>query len=514
MVTRQAEREVAARELVERAEARRVAALASLEARDRASLGQFFTPERAAGLLASMAELPARGTLRLLDPGAGTGALSAAVVARVLREAPKLALELVVVEVDPNMTRHLEEGLDDIRGTCAAHGVAFSADLLVGDFIDLCTNPFDPPPALDQGFDLVPMNPPYKKLHASDPARRVMSARGVDCPNIYAAFMALALELLKPGGQLVSITPRSFANGSYFDAFRRHMLERMAIKRLHVFDSRSTVFGDTGVLQENVILAGVRHGTRDEVSLSVSVGHNDEPETRVVPHDEVVRPDDPHRFVRILSRDSDTEIAVRMAAQPCTLTQLGLAVSTGRVVDFRSRPCLVAAETDGSVPLVYPGNLRGGEVDWPRGLRKAQGFAPRTPQDKKLLLPTGNYVLVKRFSAKEERRRIVAGVWLGSQSPKLVAFENHINYFHENNAGFDESLAVGLSYWLNSSLVDAYFRTFSGHTQVNATDLRSLRYPSRATLMAIGTGRTSLLPPQKEIDELVADALAATAAAA
>jgi len=34
--------------------------------------------------------------------------------------------------------------------------------------------------------------------------------------------------------------------------------------------------------------------------------------------------------------------------------------------------------------------------------------------------------------------------------------------------------------------VDDYFRRFSGHTQVNATDLRLLRYPGRRDLEELG----------------------------
>lgn len=62
---------------------------------------------------------------------------------------------------------------------------------------------------------------------------------------------------------------------------------------------------------------------------------------------------------------------------------------------------------------------------------------------------------------------------------------------------------MGLSYWLNSSIVDNFFRTFSGHTQVNATDLRTLRFPSLSALRALGQGREMLLPKQDEIDQLI-----------
>ena len=47
-------------------------------------------------------------------------------------------------------------------------------------------------------------------------------------------------------------------------------------------------------------------------------------------------------------------------------------------------------------------------------------------------------------------------------------------------------LALGLVLYLNGSAVDQYFRRFSGHTQVNATVLRQMRYPSRKSLIALG----------------------------
>ena len=49
------------------------------------------------------------------------------------------------------------------------------------------------------------------------------------------------------------------------------------------------------------------------------------------------------------------------------------------------------------------------------------------------------------------------------------------------------SLAKGLAAFLNSTLVDSYFRQFNGHTQVNATDLRLLKYPSLKTLIKLGS---------------------------
>ena len=64
-------------------------------------------------------------------------------------------------------------------------------------------------------------------------------------------------------------------------------------------------------------------------------------------------------------------------------------------------------------------------------------------------------------------------------------------------------LARGLVAYLNSTFVDAYFRQFNGHTQVNATDLRNLKYPTRAQLEAFGSRIRYGFLPQAELDESV-----------
>lgn len=486
------------RELLIQAEQNRSAALANLDQKRQNALGQFFTPARAASLIASMPRIPEEGHLRVLDPGAGSGMLTAALVQRVLTESPQLNLHIVAVECDSAVVPFLKSTL----GACRAVGEGrITTELIVADYIDSATG-LDPDPRLS-GFDLVIQNPPYAKLASSSPARAAVRRTGVDAPNLYAAFLALATASLKSGGQLVAITPRSFCNGPYFGEFRSYLLDDVALDRVHVFESRSTVFADTGVLQENVIVACTRSGTRDQVMLSISTGHNDDAANRHVTYAEVVHPDDPNRFIRITANDGDTAIAEQMMELPTTLRSLGITVSTGRVVDFRSKESLLLQEAPAAAPLIYPGNLRDGRVSWPREIRKPQWFRPATTKDEKLLLPEGWYCVVKRFSSKEERRRIVAAVWSPEQNPGPVAFENHVNVFHIANEGLDRETTYGLSLWLNSSLVDKFFRTFSGHTQVNATDLRTLRFPDRESLRQLGSLAPEHLPEQSGIDDLV-----------
>jgi adenine-specific DNA-methyltransferase len=126
-------------------------------------------------------------------------------------------------------------------------------------------------------------------------------------------------------------------------------------------------------------------------------------------------------------------------------------------------------------------------VAWPKKNCKKPNAIMIHDKTHELLVPSGIYVLVKRFSSKEERRRIVACIYDPAQIPaERVAFENHLNYFHVRGNGLPMFLARGLAAFLNSTMIDSYFRQFSGHTQVNATDLRKLNYPTRDALENLG----------------------------
>lgn len=488
--------------LIQAAEELRVSLTDSLDAK----LGQHFTPRQAAELIASMPNLDMlTGKIRVLDPGAGSGSLTAALVQRLLDESNITALELVAVEFDPSLEKPLAMTLSNCQQAAEAAGVSCTVQQVEGDFIQLAAGL----EGHDFGlFDLVILNPPYGKLATKSDHRRLMQGQGVETGNLYAAFVALGVQLLAANGQLVAITPRSWANGTYFTQFRGWLFDRVSIDRIHVFDSRGTVFSDTKVLQETIVFAVSLGTQKPEVVISTSVAHLDEPKVRNVRSVEVIAPNDDQKFMRIPG-DKGGEIERLMAALPCSLKDLGIKVSTGKVVDFRSRNNLNDSPAAEDAPLIYPVNFSQGRIIWPVLGKKAQGFAILDEADRKLLLPPGDYVLIKRFSAKEERRRIVAAVW--EDDGNSPAFENHLNVFNADGKGLDRALAQGLCWWLNSTFVDDWFRTFSGHTQVNAGDLKALRLPSAEQLRSLGTQG---IPAQDKIDQTVSKLVNGAMAAA
>lgn len=471
-------------------------------------LGQFLTATPVAEFMASMfAPLPK--TVRLLDAGAGAGSLTAAFVSRCCENRSGVcAIEATLYELDGEILDALAETMRECERRCADAGIRFTFTIHFADFIQEMSSclagdlfGFLPP-----AFDTAIVNPPYRKISTDSAERRALRSITVETSNLYTGFIALIQRLLVPGGQIVGITPRSFCNGPYFRPFREDFLSQLELRRLHVFESRQAAFRDDSVLQENIIFHAVKGRNQpNQIVISSSSGeHGDDITETVFPFAEIVQPHDAEKFIHIPSTASHATAKEAMDGLRSSLASLGVTVSTGRVVDFRLKDALRKEPERGTVPLLYPCHFNGGTVHWPKLEARKPNAILDNEETRQWLVPSGVYLLTKRFTSKEERRRVVACLFDPDEvQTAWVGFENHLNYFHASGHGLDRSLAVGLYVFLNSTVVDQYFRRFSGHTQVNATDLRTLAYPDRNTLQAMGREMKALDPSQDEIDQLV-----------
>jgi adenine-specific DNA-methyltransferase len=461
---------------------------------ERKKKGQFFTPPEVCAFMAGLFSAKTPGTFRLLDPGAGVGSLTAAVCDRFLNLRSLRRLEIHLFENDPEVLPFLRQTITHCVEVLNEHGLLTTYEIHAKDFIlDAAATIFSPPSLFSDSaewgeFDGVIMNPPYFKINKASPYSRVMENIVHGQPNMYAFFLAAAAQMLRPGGELVAITPRSFCNGLYFRGFRRWFFEKMALDRIHLFESRTETFRD--VLQESIVTAAHRLG-KPSLNVTVSSSYGLDIHTAksaALPTSTVIDDSCGHANVRIAASVEDQAIAEVIESWPHRFPDLGLRISTGPVVMFRAREFLLSQISGKSTaPLLTVFNVKPFRTEWPLIHKKHPTALKVCPDSYGLLLRTQNYLLLRRFSAKEERRRLTACCLIGSEVPHpFVALENHLNYIYHAKRELTLDEVYGLSALFNSALLDRYFRMISGNTQVNATEIRSMKFPALEVVSLIG----------------------------
>lgn len=478
-------------------DARRESIAAMISPEHKSEFGQFMTPSRIAAFMAAMFSNIEGKDIRLLDAGAGIGSLTAAFVDRAAKTPPR-SISSIAWELDPLMREHLTETLE----VCGEIFTGLSAEIVNDDFILSASDGVRYGTA--RKFTHIILNPPYKKLKTDSGHRRALRKVGVETSNLYTAFVALSLHLLEDGGELVAITPRSFCNGTYFKPFRHMLLSHAAIRRVHVFKLRNHAFKGDDVLQENIIFHVVKGVEQDDIVLSTSsdASFSDLTERRLL-FSQIVTAGDDERIIYLPTDDESEGFDALMRKYSHSLEDIGIGVSTGPVVDFRLKDHLRQDLEDDCVPLIYSLHFVEGYVSHPKPCKKANAIA-KNIKTSRWLMPAGHYVLVRRLSSKEERRRIVPALFDPGRVPcNWVGFENHLNVLHEQGRGMQPLLARGLAVYLGSTFADRWFRRFNGHTQVNAGDLKAIRYPDRKTLSTWGKQVCHRFPAQEEIDAMV-----------
>ena len=481
--------------------------------------GLYLTPVLAADFMADRIQA-GRAKLRVLDPAAGAGILCcAAVEALVSRDLNPATIELVTYEVDENLIDPLRTVLDYLTEWCrTGYGVTLTVRIEATDFVMAHAEALRlfggliPHQSEEQDFDVVISNPPYFKISKADPRAVAASTVVHGQPNIYALFMAVSAALLRKHGEFIFITPRSFASGPYFRQFRTIFFDMIQPTEVHVFGSRRDAFSRDEVLQENIIFSGIRQdhwhrtGTTVPLTISSSRGVRDigKPDHREIPMDAALAFSSVDKVFRLPLCDEDDDVLAMVDSWPWTLHTLGFNISTGPVVPFRATEliCKEGKVPATHVPLLWMNHVRAMEVTWPLDRHKPE-YIKRT-STQALLVSNKNYVLIRRFSAKEEARRLMAAPYIaGNYFIPEVGLENHLNYIHRPGGTLSEDEAWGLAALYNSRLLDTYFRAVNGNTQVSATELRTIPLPAGETIIALGRRVKRLSDPMECLDALV-----------
>jgi adenine-specific DNA-methyltransferase len=457
----------------------------SLESRK--ILGQFFTGFVVSDYMASLVVKPKSKTIRILDAGAGTGILAASTALYCLSMGCK-SVHAVLYELDSEAVSSLKQTLNIVQCLfCEQLGI-FTYEICCEDFVIARPDKVN----TVQPFDISVINPPYFKYSAKDsPYARAVADLYHGDPNIYASFMAVVMACMKAGGQMVTITPRSFTNGLYFKGFREYLLTESALSLIHIFKHRDKVFNNDNstVLQENIICYFVKGSSADTITVrssdcDASINNAEE---KHYPVHLIVDLSNDQRLIRIPESSSAASILKHAETLKTTFEGAGYFISTGRVVEHRARQYITEdTSTKNTVPLYRPHNVTPLTATWIGNHKKDVAFKLNEDHDKHTM-KNGTYVLLKRFSSKDEKRRLVASVHLANMHDcELIGFGNKTNYIGVLGGELSNIEAYGLATIFNSSFMDNYFRCISGNTQVNATEIRVMKFPSRDQVKEIG----------------------------
>jgi adenine-specific DNA-methyltransferase len=423
------------------------------------------------------------GQHRILDPASGGAAFLVPLAARIAAQGRRRGSRAKTI---------LQSINDTLHGVEIDAGLAKLSQALLTDLFDaeIETSGVELDGLVDRAntlglehpeslYDAIIGNPPYGRiLQPSDALRKryrpVISDGYV---NLYALFVELALQWVRPGGIICLIIPMSFVGGPYFAALRKRILEKASVLRLDLIDKRSDVFLD--VLYDLCVIV---------------LRRNDGQVRPVVAKTSLLLIDEPNRYLGTLelpARPSGHVWALpdngKGAAlfQPglTTLQDYGYQAKTGYFVWNREqhRYRIGRKPRPTEVPLFWAHNVRANEKCHPQdGDEGDIGFA-KIPNSSSAIIHT-DAIILQRTSNRRQKRRLIGAMvrQAGVIGGRGFVTENHTIVIVPDPAKRQQLPLRTVCRLLNTKAVDDRFRRMSGSVSVSTKALRDLPLPAAA----------------------------------
>ena len=333
--------------------------------KDKKHKGQFFTPLAISQFMGRLATPSEKDSVSVLDPGCGLAILSCALIEHLVEDSKLETIALTLYETDKNVVPLTGIVLSYLQEWCKKQGIRMNYQLNESDFVlDKCEY-LDSDDSIfgamnvGERFDYIISNPPYFKLAKDDVHTRSCASIVDGQTNIYALFMAICTKLLENDGQMIFITPRSFASGRYFQSFRDFLFRHVHIDLIHLFNTRKDTFSKDEVLQELVIMRMHPAGEVKNIIVSFSQGIRDldQPHQKEYPATDIVDVDSVEKVVYLPVDSRDEAILSMFRSWDGNMEKYGVKISTGPVVAFRAHDFIVSEPGKDTVPLYWLHNV-------------------------------------------------------------------------------------------------------------------------------------------------------------
>lgn len=346
-----------------------------LKRSDRASrkkFGQFFTDPNLADHMAALYS-GANQSILVIDPGSGTGVLTAAFLKR---WGQKISVKVIAYETDPVVLPYLKQAMESLQ----VKYPSFTYEVREENYVLAQDTP---------KADFIICNPPYIKIGRKT-EERARIAPFCSVTNLYAAFMAKSICDLKTGGELVYLVPRSWTSGFYFTSFREYLRREGALTYLVFFQDRRAIFSTEKILQDVVIVRFQKGEQQRSLPVCCFWDNTMKEETQFhIPESFLCW----GRDKNILLPSSQEEVGEiqRLLENAMPFESSTHAIHTGTIVQFRAAGRLYEREEEGTIPFITGDYLSSGDLSTIRFIR-----AKNTERIKNQWL-----VLIRRISPKE-----------------------------------------------------------------------------------------------------------------
>lgn len=453
-------------------------------------LGRLFTKKDTARLMASMLKLDDKKTVyTILDPGAGTGILAAAAIEEICKSCPSAKqIFITCYENDPVFIPMLKNNLERIRKKCRHDfGVKLYVTVYEENYITESKNHYTV--ALfdeihEDSFDIIICNPPLDLVDKYSPEAEAVGGVTQLKTGACYLFARLASKHLETDGQMIIMLPTNSSTSSGLSSFRKEIADRLALRRIHLFVGKQKNIRRAVPLKKSFILAyaNSEKGETVEITTSTDNGVNITA-LPPVPYGFIVDKDGTLTLPKSIE---DTKIVKHILDLPETLTSLGLKMSTGLIIDSRCEGMLFTEPLKGSVPLIRPSAIKGGQIRFPQPIKHQY----IVPANEKLVQKNKNMVIIKRVPAKSDDRFVNSAIYMAAQLPayRFISTHNKINFIDtiDKEGEISPRLAFGLFALLNSTIYDRYISIMSKSKQINSKEMRELPLPPKNIIENIG----------------------------